>query len=284
MTAPAPRIGLLVPINNTTMEGELLAWLPAGSTCRTLRIPRQKGLLTLADIPAYAAKGVEIAGSFRDDPVDLVVYGCTAAGILAGRQRDAEIVAALTEATGRPTVSTVNAMVAWLAEVGARNIALVTPYQDDVNEQLCRLMDSCGIGVRILSSFKTQSVDELGRITAELVAARARETMRDDCDAMFVACSQLPTQAILAGLRQEFGGRCPRPSTPRPGRHVAPSAFLSPEARLSTGADSEPRGTFYRQDAIPPPAGPPRPPGSDIRAELSKALHGAMASVNLRAF
>jgi len=205
MTAPAPRIGLLVPINNTTMEGELLAWLPAGSTCRTLRIPRQKGLLTLADIPAYAAKGVEIAGSFRDDPVDLVVYGCTAAGILAGRQRDAEIVAALTEATGRPTVSTVNAMVAWLAEVGARNIALVTPYQDDVNEQLCRLMDSCGIGVRILSSFKTQSVDELGRITAELVAARARETMRDDCDAMFVACSQLPTQAILAGLRQEFG-------------------------------------------------------------------------------
>jgi len=32
--------GLLVPINNTTMEPELLAWLPEGSTCRRLGIPR----------------------------------------------------------------------------------------------------------------------------------------------------------------------------------------------------------------------------------------------------
>ena len=33
------RVGLMVPINNTTMEGELLGWLPEGSTVRTLRIP-----------------------------------------------------------------------------------------------------------------------------------------------------------------------------------------------------------------------------------------------------
>lgn len=49
MAAPAKpplNIGLMVPINNTTMERELLAWLPAGSTCTTLRIPRGKGLLT----------------------------------------------------------------------------------------------------------------------------------------------------------------------------------------------------------------------------------------------
>ncbi len=204
MTAHAVRIGLMVPINNTTMESELLAWLPAGSTCRTLRIPRQKGLLTLADIPAYVARGVELAGGFRDDPVDLVVYGCTAAGILAGRARDAEIVTALAEGTGSPTVSTVGAMVAWIVATGARNLALVTPYQDDVNAQLHRLLESSDITVRVLSSFRAQGVDELGRITAEQVTARARETMRDDCDAMFIACSQLPTHAILEGLRQEF--------------------------------------------------------------------------------
>ena len=32
-------VGLLVLINNTTMEPELLAWLPEGSSCRTLRKP-----------------------------------------------------------------------------------------------------------------------------------------------------------------------------------------------------------------------------------------------------
>ena len=38
MTA-ALKVGLMVPMNNTTMERELLAWLPAESTCATLRIP-----------------------------------------------------------------------------------------------------------------------------------------------------------------------------------------------------------------------------------------------------
>jgi len=47
-----PRIGLMVPINNTAMERELPAWLPAGSTCTTARIARGKGLLTSEAMPA----------------------------------------------------------------------------------------------------------------------------------------------------------------------------------------------------------------------------------------
>ena len=45
------RIGLMVPVNNTTMESEMLAWLPENSTCRTLRIARGKSTLTPADLP-----------------------------------------------------------------------------------------------------------------------------------------------------------------------------------------------------------------------------------------
>jgi hypothetical protein len=46
------RVGLMVPIHNTPMERELLAWLPAGSTCTTLRIPRSKAWLTAQSLPA----------------------------------------------------------------------------------------------------------------------------------------------------------------------------------------------------------------------------------------
>src|SRR5262249_19707513 len=47
------KVGLMVPANNTTMEGELAAWLPAGSTVTTVKIPRGPGLLTPETIPAY---------------------------------------------------------------------------------------------------------------------------------------------------------------------------------------------------------------------------------------
>ena len=60
------RVGLMVPINNTTMEGELLGWLPEGSTVRTLRIPRGKGLLTEETLPAYKEAAVELAKQFNE--------------------------------------------------------------------------------------------------------------------------------------------------------------------------------------------------------------------------
>ncbi len=70
------KLGLMVPANNTTMEPELLDWLP-GSQCRTLRIPRGKGLLGPAEIPAYVAQALELARDYDPAQTDIVAYGCT---------------------------------------------------------------------------------------------------------------------------------------------------------------------------------------------------------------
>jgi maleate isomerase len=201
---PALRIGLIVPINNTTMERELLAWLPERTGCRTLKVPRGAGMLTSADLPAYVSRTVALAEALVDEPVDLVVYGCTAAGFLAGPQRDREIATALSRVTAKPTVTTASAMTAALHHVRARNIALVTPYGDLVNERLKAFLANSNIGVRSMSSFGAASVEELAAIDAASVAARAREAMSDDCDALFIACSQLPTRAVLDDLEEEF--------------------------------------------------------------------------------
>ena len=198
-------VGLMVPNNNTTMEPELLAWLPEGSTCRTLRIPRGKGTLTPADLPDYLAQASTLAAQLTDASIDLVVYGCTAAGFLAGPERDAAVAADLARITGKRVVTTASAMTAVLDHIGARRIALVTPYLDLVNERLTAFLEQCGITVEVLSSFRAQTVDELAAITSTQISVRAREAMRPDLDALFIACSQLPTHAILKDLERELG-------------------------------------------------------------------------------
>jgi maleate isomerase len=198
------KIGLMIPANNTTMESEIVAWLPAGASCATLRIPRQKGLLTLADIPAYVGQAESMAETFCREPVDLVVYGCTAAGILAGPERDAAIADSLARITGKPVVTTASSMVASLREDGAADIALVTPYSDEVNERLMAFLAHSEIRVRSMRSFGASNVEELGAIGAEAVAGLARETVDSGCDALFIACSQLPTRAIVGPLEKEF--------------------------------------------------------------------------------
>ena len=198
------KIGLMVPANNTTMERELLAWLPAGSSCRTLRIPRGAGLLTQGTVPAYVARAIELAGDFSGGDYDAIVYGCTAAGFISGAQADAALANELSQRTGRPVVTTARAMVLALQDCAAKEIAVVTPYLDPVNERLTALLADCGIGVKRLNSFRAADVDELGRIPEEEVAALARKTMGEDCDALLIACSQLPTHGIVEGLQREW--------------------------------------------------------------------------------
>ena len=205
MTAAALRTGLLVPINNTTMEPELLQWLPAGSTCHRLGIPRGKGMLTPADLPAYLAHTVELARTFATAGTDLIAYGCTAAGFMAGPQRDAEVAAEISGLTGKPVVTTASAMTAALRELGARHVTVVTPYLDTVNERLTAFIEASGIAVENLVSFRAETVDALAAITPGEIVDLARAAMSPRSDAMFIACSQLPTRAIIGGLEREFG-------------------------------------------------------------------------------
>jgi maleate cis-trans isomerase len=187
------------------MEVELAAWLPPGSVVTTVRIPRGQGLLTRETIPAYRDNAIALARQhFSGGALDLIAYGCTAAGFISGPAGDAELAALLTAATGLPVVTTARAMVRALQHEGARRIAVVTPYQDAVNAQLTAFLGHGGIDVVRLDTFRAPDVVALGRITADEVRALARATMGPDCDALFIGCSQLPTHAILAGLEVEF--------------------------------------------------------------------------------
>jgi maleate isomerase len=199
------KVGLMVPANNTTMEVELAAWLPQGSTVTTVKIPRGPGLLTKETLPAYRDSAIALARQhFANGGLDLIAYGCTAAGFISGPAGDAELAGRLTEATGLPVVTTARAMVRALQHDGAKRIAVVTPYHDDVNAQLTAFLADGGIGVVRLATFRAPDVTALGRITADKVRDLARATMGPDCDALFIGCSQLPTHAILAGLQAEL--------------------------------------------------------------------------------
>lgn len=204
MTTRPLRLGLMVPANNTTMEGELLAWLPAGSTVMQRRIPRGQGLLTAETLPAYRDEALRLAVDFARAPLDAVAYGCTAAGFIAGPAGDASLRSELEHVTGKPVVTTANAMVEALASDRARRIALVTPYLDAVNDQLKAYLAASSIEVARFASFFAKDTDALGRIEADQVAELARRTMDDDCDALFIGCSQLPTLRIIDSLRIEF--------------------------------------------------------------------------------
>lgn len=192
----------MIPANNTTMERELVAWLGAETRCDTVRIPRPAGMLTQQTVPGYVDKARELAARYAGESIETLVYGCTAAGFLMGPQADSELAADLGRVTGKRVVTTARAMVDVLES--AEDIAVVTPYPDEVNRRLRAFLEACGVRVRRLASFEAKSTEELGRITSRQVEDLARKTMAEDCGALFIACSQLPTYDIVPSLQRDF--------------------------------------------------------------------------------
>ncbi len=196
---------IVMPASNTTLMPELATLMPGFPTQIAARVVRPPRPLTADDIPEYGDATVAAAAPYTHTHPSVVVYGCTAAGFLAGAAGNQAIVDRLAQQTGAPVVSTAGAMIEALRHSGARRVAVLTPYLKDVNDGLVAYVQAAGIEVGVLDSFLCPTMDALCAVTADEVEARALAMDVSGCDALFIACSQLPTLPVLDSLRDRLG-------------------------------------------------------------------------------
>ena len=173
----------------------------AGSTCRGLGIPRGKGMLTPADLPALSRSHRRAGADVRDrrHRLDRLWLHCGGIhGRAAARRRgrggdfrpDRQAGGDDGERDDRRPAASRRAP-----------LTVVTPYLDLVNERLTAFIEASDISVEMLASFRAQTVDALAAITPGQIVDLARAAMSPRSDAMFIACSQLPTRAITRRSR-----------------------------------------------------------------------------------
>lgn len=200
MSTDRSRVILVVPANNTTMEPEIQGYCPGISTLAVARVPRPPRPLEVADLPQYRESTLQSVKPLIGDGAALVIYGCTSAGFLAGPQGDAEFVKMLSDLVGSPTVSTSTAILSALAEANIDRVDVVSPYLDWKNEMLRSFLVGAGIRVDHLETFGAKNPTELGKISSDQVRQKCLDTASEDGQALFIACSQLPTREIIPGL------------------------------------------------------------------------------------
>jgi maleate cis-trans isomerase len=196
---------LVVPANNTTMEPELKAQCRELSSVSVARVSLPREGVNPENLDDYTRTTLETIEPFVDAHPRLLVYGCTAAGFLAGPKASAELAGQMHRRTGATVVATATAMIDVLRHEGVRETAVVTPYLKPVNDGLRAYLDAAGIGVEVLHSCECATVDELGRVTEQDVYDMAVKTVTPGSKSLFIACSQLPTMGILETLRERFG-------------------------------------------------------------------------------
>src|SRR6266702_2201205 len=96
--------------------------------------------------------------------LDALAYGCTSGAMVIGEER---VFALLREAwPGKPCTTPITAALAGLAALGARRIALLTPYIDEINQSMRRNIEERGTTVVAMGSFNNGNDNEVARIAA----------------------------------------------------------------------------------------------------------------------
>ncbi len=125
-------MGVLTPQANTTVEPEFWALMPPGWSMLNARLMSDKA--TIRDrLVDYTERYADTCAEFANAPVDVIAAACTGASYLIGKEAEDALVDRIEARYGVPFVTAALASVMALRALGARRIALLSPYPDDLN-------------------------------------------------------------------------------------------------------------------------------------------------------
>lgn len=204
---PRKRIGVLTPSSNTALEpltSAMVATVPGVSAhfarFTVTEISMQEAALRQFD----DSKILEAARLLADAHVDVIGWSGTSSSWL-GFERDAQLCARITEATGIPATTSVMALNELLAAAGVRKLGLVTPYRADVQERIVANFRSIGVDCSAERHLDISVNFDFAEVEPETLARMAREVAAAGCDAITMLCTNLRSAQLAETLERELG-------------------------------------------------------------------------------
>ncbi|MDI1251599.1 aspartate/glutamate racemase family protein [Thermomonas sp.] len=136
--------------------------------------------------------------------IDVVAFGCTSGAMVIGEEKVFERIR-----EARPGVACttpITAALAGLRALGAKRIALLTPYVRSVSEWMASYIEARDIQVVKAGSFNHANDNEVARIDAQSIRNAVLDLGSDDAvDAVFVSCTSLRVASQVTELEQLLG-------------------------------------------------------------------------------
>jgi maleate cis-trans isomerase len=135
----------------------------------------------------------------------VVAFACTAASFIGGPGREEKLRETITRAGAPLAVTTSGALVEGLRRLGVANIAVATPYTEDLTSSLQDFLSQTGFGIvstHALGLVDAAEVADLDQLTVEEMARKADHP---EAEAIFLSCTNLPTVSVLGALSHAVG-------------------------------------------------------------------------------
>ena len=130
--APKGLIGLLTPQANTTVEPEMAIMTPPGYAFVNARLRSDKPTIEARLVDYFATLSGQLR-QFANAPIGTALVATSGMSYLSGVEAEARILAEVSAKAGIPVFTSAIASVDMVRALGAKRIALVSPYPETLN-------------------------------------------------------------------------------------------------------------------------------------------------------
>ena len=168
--------------------------LPAGVVALITRLElRGSSEPELLEMARHVEAG---AGLLADAEVDEIIFHCTAVSTFSSTM-GTDIQHRIARASGKPTFSTSEAIVAGLKALKAKNIVLLTPYLPEVNARECAFLAHHGFNVLKQHGLGINSNKDMALLPEKIWLDLAIEHQHPLADAYFISCTAVKSIEYL---------------------------------------------------------------------------------------
>ena len=199
-----PRIGLILLATDLTTERDAARLIgPDEAGMHATRVAYANPT-TPENLRLMAPRLGEAAALLvPDEPLAAILFSCSSASVAIGERpvRDAIAVGR----PGVPVITPTDAACEALAALGARRIALLTPYLPVTSETVAAHFTSLGFDLVRSRCMGLADDREMARVLDAAILAAAREADSPEADALFISCTALPALAVAARIEAAIG-------------------------------------------------------------------------------
>lgn len=210
-------VGLIVPSSNLTMETELPRMLSA----RERLLPDERFIfhasrmrmkhVTPEQLRAMNAQTERSAGELADADPDVVASACLVAIMAQGPKfhctAEADIARGLAAGgSAAPVVSSAGALLNGIQALGARRVAIITPYLKPLTKMVTDYIEDAGTEVVDALSLEVSDNLAVARLDPTDLQSHWRKLNLRDVDAIVLsACVQMPSLEAIDVVEKEAG-------------------------------------------------------------------------------
>jgi maleate isomerase len=200
---PRAKIGYVLLATEQTIQDDVMALRPDGVGVHFARAPIPDSI-TAETLAAQVDHLADAAATLLPDgSLDVVCYACTSGSLVIGEER---VFAEFRKGAPNAAPTTlITGVIRALRAVGAKSVAVATPYLEEIDRQEDDYLRAAGFDVVNIDGLRIEKDSDMVRVPPAYIVDFALSADRPEADALFISCGALRTLDVVGEIERRAG-------------------------------------------------------------------------------